>query len=236
MRAPNIVGTAAAARGLAGDNMGRRPMGAQEGGLRPEKQLLWLGIPCSPACFALLHRAARAKKAAHTKCERQESWRAHRPMCKLFSEVVQVEVHGVAVGETVRSRVFGHLRHLARQLVADSFSTPTEFLRRLAALVPAPYINLVRYRGLFAGRSRWYARAQDAEQRDKGRLPPAAPRRSNHRPLRQPPRPYRSTRPSRPSLLASVFYLGWTILRGNHSARRLGVSPLPSKARRAAKA
>ena len=30
---------------------------------------------------------------------------------------------------------------------------PTEFLRRLAALVPAPYANLVRYHGVFAGRS-----------------------------------------------------------------------------------
>ena len=32
---------------------------------------------------------------------------------------------------------------------------PTDFLRRLAALVPAPYANLVRYHGIFAGRSRW---------------------------------------------------------------------------------
>ena len=35
---------------------------------------------------------------------------------------------------------------------------PTEFLRRLTALVPAPYANLVRYHGVFAGRSRWHAR------------------------------------------------------------------------------
>jgi hypothetical protein len=35
--------------------------------------------------------------------------------------------------------------------------TPTDFLRRLAALVPAPYVNLVRYHGVFAGRSRWHA-------------------------------------------------------------------------------
>jgi hypothetical protein len=32
---------------------------------------------------------------------------------------------------------------------------PNDFLRRLAALVPAPYTNLVRYHGVFAGRSRW---------------------------------------------------------------------------------
>ena len=31
---------------------------------------------------------------------------------------------------------------------------PGDFLRRLAALVPAPYTNLVRYHGVFAGRSR----------------------------------------------------------------------------------
>jgi hypothetical protein len=35
---------------------------------------------------------------------------------------------------------------------------PTEFLRRLAALVPAPYTNQVRYHGVFASRSRWRAR------------------------------------------------------------------------------
>ena len=31
---------------------------------------------------------------------------------------------------------------------------PSDFLRRLAALVPAPYANLVRYHGVFAGRWR----------------------------------------------------------------------------------
>jgi len=35
---------------------------------------------------------------------------------------------------------------------------PTQFLRRLAALVPAPYVNLVRYHGAFASCSRWRAR------------------------------------------------------------------------------
>jgi hypothetical protein len=35
---------------------------------------------------------------------------------------------------------------------------PTEFLRRLAALIPAPYTNLVRYHGVFAARSSAYAR------------------------------------------------------------------------------
>jgi hypothetical protein len=35
---------------------------------------------------------------------------------------------------------------------------PSEFLRRLAALVPAPYANLVRYHGVFAPRSQWRAR------------------------------------------------------------------------------
>jgi len=31
---------------------------------------------------------------------------------------------------------------------------PVDFLRRLAALIPAPYRNMVRYHGVFAGRSR----------------------------------------------------------------------------------
>ena len=35
---------------------------------------------------------------------------------------------------------------------------PAELLRRLAALVPAPYTNMVRYHGIFAGRSQWRAR------------------------------------------------------------------------------
>jgi hypothetical protein len=35
---------------------------------------------------------------------------------------------------------------------------PVQLLRRLAALVPAPYTNLVRYHGLFAGRSQWRPR------------------------------------------------------------------------------
>ncbi|MCK4414680.1 MAG: transposase [Candidatus Eisenbacteria sp.] len=32
---------------------------------------------------------------------------------------------------------------------------PLDFLRRLAALIPAPYTHLVRYHGIFANRSRW---------------------------------------------------------------------------------
>jgi hypothetical protein len=41
---------------------------------------------------------------------------------------------------------------------------PLDLLRRLAALVPAPYSHLVRYHGLFANRSRW-----------RHRLPPPPP-------------------------------------------------------------
>jgi hypothetical protein len=40
----------------------------------------------------------------------------------------------------------------------DLVLEPCEFLRRLAALVPAPYAHLIRYHGVFAGRSRWRAR------------------------------------------------------------------------------
>jgi len=35
---------------------------------------------------------------------------------------------------------------------------PVDLLRRLAALVPAPYSHMVRYHGIFANRSRWRAR------------------------------------------------------------------------------
>jgi hypothetical protein len=54
---------------------------------------------------------------------------------------------------------------------------PAEFLRRLAALVPAPYTNLVRYHGVFAGRSRWRARlplppGKDADEAAEPRSPP----------------------------------------------------------------
>jgi hypothetical protein len=45
---------------------------------------------------------------------------------------------------------------------------PTELLRRLAALVPAPYTNLVRYHGIFAGRSRWRPRLPAPPGRDAG--------------------------------------------------------------------
>jgi hypothetical protein len=48
----------------------------------------------------------------------------------------------------------------ATQLVLE----PAELLRRLAALVPAPYVNMVRYHGVFASRSMW-----------RSRLPPPPP-------------------------------------------------------------
>ncbi len=35
---------------------------------------------------------------------------------------------------------------------------PLDFLRRLAALIPAPYTHMVRYHGIFANRSRWRSR------------------------------------------------------------------------------
>jgi hypothetical protein len=63
-------------------------------------------------------------------------------------------------------RILYHLRRPwphaggTRVLLLD----PLDFLRRLAALVPAPYTHMVRYHGVFANRSR-----------DRGRLP-APPR------------------------------------------------------------
>ena len=67
-------------------------------------------------------------------------------------------------------RVVYHLRRPwpnaagATCLVLD----PTQFLRRLAALVPAPYTNLVRYHGVFAGRSRWRPRLPEPPGKDTG--------------------------------------------------------------------
>ena len=49
---------------------------------------------------------------------------------------------------------------------------PIAFLRRLAALIPAPYTNLIRYHGVFANRSRFRKRLplppEAARDRDKG--------------------------------------------------------------------
>ena len=45
---------------------------------------------------------------------------------------------------------------------------PTDLLRRLAALVPAPYANLVRYHGIFASHSRWRARLPEPPGRKTG--------------------------------------------------------------------
>jgi len=46
----------------------------------------------------------------------------------------------------------------ASRTVLEGAPQSTDLLRRLAALVPAPYANLVRYHGVFAGRSRSRAR------------------------------------------------------------------------------
>ena len=51
---------------------------------------------------------------------------------------------------------------------------PSEFLRRLAALVPAPYTNLVRYHGVFASRSQWRARLPEPPGRDTDAVAPPA--------------------------------------------------------------
>ncbi|MFH1529958.1 MAG: transposase [Pseudomonadota bacterium] len=52
----------------------------------------------------------------------------------------------------------GQVRYRLRKLWIDGrteiFLDPIAFLRRLAALIPAPYTNLVRYHGVFANRSR----------------------------------------------------------------------------------
>lgn len=68
----------------------------------------------------------------------------------------------------------------------------SDFLRRLAALVAAPYTNLVRYHGVFAGRSRW-----------RKRLP--APPRKTSEPIQRSNTTFRAIVPSR--LLRRITYM-----------------------------
>ncbi len=49
---------------------------------------------------------------------------------------------------------------------------PIVFLRRLAALIPAPYTNLVRYHGIFANRSRFRDRLPPPPAADDVQKPP----------------------------------------------------------------
>lgn len=44
---------------------------------------------------------------------------------------------------------------------------PVAFLRRMAALIPASYVNLVRYHGVFANRSRFRTLLPTPPSRDK---------------------------------------------------------------------
>ena len=98
---------------------------------------------------------------------------------------------------------------------------PVDLLRRLAALVPAPYSNLVRYHGIFASRSRWRERLPEPPRKDTGLVaePPAPPHNrleapsphpSAEAPHTPPPdSPTRSRRRSLPwaQLLRRVFFL-----------------------------
>jgi len=72
---------------------------------------------------------------------------------------------------------------------------PTDLLRRQAALVPAPYANLVRYHGIFAGRSH-----------SRARLPrPPAKEADDHGALSRSPSPSRRTRPIDPAPQACPY-------------------------------
>ena len=51
----------------------------------------------------------------------------------------------------------------------------TELLARLAALVPAPYLNMIRYHSVFASRSKWRSRLPAPAERRVGGEEPAAP-------------------------------------------------------------
>jgi hypothetical protein len=52
---------------------------------------------------------------------------------------------------------------------------PLDVLKRLAALIPAPYTHMIRYSGIFANRSRWRKRLPEAPPRRSDPDSPAAP-------------------------------------------------------------
>lgn len=89
---------------------------------------------------------------------------------------------------------------------------PNDFLRRLAALVPAPYTNLVRYHGVFAGRSRAYARLpkppSKRERSSRAAEPQSAAATSPELPADSvPPARTHRRRSSWAQLLRRVFFL-----------------------------
>jgi len=80
---------------------------------------------------------------------------------------------------------------------------PLAFLRRLAALLPAPYLNLTRYHGLFANRSRFRSRLPPPPAPGVPTEPPPLPA-AEAAPLEAPP-PLRPRRLRWAQLLRRVF-------------------------------
>ena len=76
---------------------------------------------------------------------------------------------------------------------------PPALLRRLAALIPAPYSNLVRYNGVFANRSRYRALLPPPPAAKAAEPPPAAA------PAPVPPPPLRPRRLGWAQLLRRVL-------------------------------
>ncbi|MGD8396914.1 MAG: transposase, partial [Candidatus Eiseniibacteriota bacterium] len=62
------------------------------------------------------------------------------------------------LGDAQRRRRLLREAQAAAAVTHPHIVEPAELLRRLAALVPAPYANMVRYHGVFASRSRWRSR------------------------------------------------------------------------------
>jgi hypothetical protein len=87
--------------------------------------------------------------------------------------------------------------------VTELIMEPVQFLKRLAALLPAPYQNSVRYHGVFANRSRQPPTRPALSQAPKAPLGALAPEKPRHRRARvSPPPPVAPSRsPSQPTLL-----------------------------------
>jgi hypothetical protein len=91
---------------------------------------------------------------------------------------------------------------------------PSEFLRRLAALVPAPYTNLVRYHGVFAGRSRWRARLPEPPGQEAAEVvePPSQPESESRPDLASAQTPAASQTPLRDTCARRRRSLPWAQL------------------------
>jgi len=102
-----------------------------------------IGKPlCAKVCGFSLHAARTVEATDREGLERLCRYGLRSP---LSLERLSVDPEGQVRCQLRKPRIDGRT-----EIVLE----PLAFLRRLAALVPAPYTNLVRYHGVFANRSR----------------------------------------------------------------------------------